>query len=635
MAKFDITSATMDGMGPHGTNVGLLRVLGPAHVWALGVGIVLSVSTTIVLTTVITVSGTVYTSAQLPVTLADGTQLQLTTLGVRVLMVGGKWSVEWSSLTGNIVVTVPDAMSGQLCGICGVFNGFAPDDLTTPAGIAMAAPPSTAAQALAFSTAWLVTPSAFEGAIVDPACTNPVIPPTVTCDAVVSALAAATCGPIKATGGAYQACYGVLSPNAAYEACVNAICALGSNNVGNLTLVGLQCGQNALAYEVACRDQGVFALAPLVTTCGTCGVTMPASCTLTPPPAPFGTCRVWSSTSFQTFDGSLFSFTGSCFYVLAQHVDNLFAVYITGSSSATSASNVLAAITVRGDLKVILTKTGQVMLGNTPLTSAYYAGTDGLRVVTSSSTGSVTILFAADVGFSVRYERDGTLTVSATSAYFGKLRGLCGNFDSLSANDFNATVATLDTYVLQQKVNDTPILGTSFFTPCSDPVPLQPPCSSLSPSQAARCNIFNASVVGADACSAVVPLKPYLDQCLNTICLQTTAACALSTGYAQACAAAGRNSSLNPLDADCPVCANDGTPLRALNASAVVQQQAFCGAPDPQRLTYCSAFGQGSYVTFDGRNINAVSSCAYLLVQGSMASAPSSPRAARRSLRSS
>ena len=41
MAKFDITSATMDGMGPHGTNVGLLRVLGPAHVWALGVGIVL------------------------------------------------------------------------------------------------------------------------------------------------------------------------------------------------------------------------------------------------------------------------------------------------------------------------------------------------------------------------------------------------------------------------------------------------------------------------------------------------------------------------------------------------------------------------------------------------------------------
>ena len=42
MAKsFDITSATIDGIGPHGTQVGLLRVLGPAHVWALGVGIVL------------------------------------------------------------------------------------------------------------------------------------------------------------------------------------------------------------------------------------------------------------------------------------------------------------------------------------------------------------------------------------------------------------------------------------------------------------------------------------------------------------------------------------------------------------------------------------------------------------------
>ncbi|WP_295080685.1 APC family permease [Tabrizicola sp.] len=41
MTQVDITSTTMDGMGPHGTKVGLLRVLGPAHVWALGVGIVL------------------------------------------------------------------------------------------------------------------------------------------------------------------------------------------------------------------------------------------------------------------------------------------------------------------------------------------------------------------------------------------------------------------------------------------------------------------------------------------------------------------------------------------------------------------------------------------------------------------
>lgn len=41
MADVDITSPVIDGMGPHGTKVGLLRVLGPAHVWALGVGIVL------------------------------------------------------------------------------------------------------------------------------------------------------------------------------------------------------------------------------------------------------------------------------------------------------------------------------------------------------------------------------------------------------------------------------------------------------------------------------------------------------------------------------------------------------------------------------------------------------------------
>lgn len=41
MSDTDITSNEMDGMGPGGTKVGLARVLGPAHIWGLGVGIVL------------------------------------------------------------------------------------------------------------------------------------------------------------------------------------------------------------------------------------------------------------------------------------------------------------------------------------------------------------------------------------------------------------------------------------------------------------------------------------------------------------------------------------------------------------------------------------------------------------------
>ncbi|HEY9039312.1 MAG TPA: APC family permease [Roseovarius sp.] len=41
MSDTDITSAEMDGMGPKGVKLGLARVLGPAHIWGLGVGIVL------------------------------------------------------------------------------------------------------------------------------------------------------------------------------------------------------------------------------------------------------------------------------------------------------------------------------------------------------------------------------------------------------------------------------------------------------------------------------------------------------------------------------------------------------------------------------------------------------------------
>ena len=42
MASSDITSKGSDDATPHGAKVGLLRVLGPAHIWALGVGIVLA-----------------------------------------------------------------------------------------------------------------------------------------------------------------------------------------------------------------------------------------------------------------------------------------------------------------------------------------------------------------------------------------------------------------------------------------------------------------------------------------------------------------------------------------------------------------------------------------------------------------
>ncbi|MFX0547553.1 APC family permease [Roseovarius sp. S1116L3] len=41
MSDTDITSTEMDGMGPKGVKLGLARVLGPAHIWGLGVGIVL------------------------------------------------------------------------------------------------------------------------------------------------------------------------------------------------------------------------------------------------------------------------------------------------------------------------------------------------------------------------------------------------------------------------------------------------------------------------------------------------------------------------------------------------------------------------------------------------------------------
>lgn len=140
----------------------------------------------------------------------------------------------------QVEVSVPGSYRGQMCGLCGNFNGFAQDDLQGPEGLLL---PTEAA----FGNSWQVPegpgPSrpCFKGREVDP------------CKASgyrARREANARCGVLKSSP--FSRCHAVVPPEPFFAACVYDLCACGPGSLADACLC------DALeAYASHCRQAGV------------------------------------------------------------------------------------------------------------------------------------------------------------------------------------------------------------------------------------------------------------------------------------------------------------------------------------------------------------------------------------------
>uniref|UniRef100_A0A8C7BYM0 Kielin cysteine rich BMP regulator n=1 Tax=Neovison vison TaxID=452646 RepID=A0A8C7BYM0_NEOVI len=140
----------------------------------------------------------------------------------------------------QVEVSVPGSYRGQMCGLCGNFNGFAQDDLQGPEGLLL---PTEAA----FGNSWQVSegpgPSrpCFKGREVDP------------CKASgyrARREANARCGVLKSSP--FSRCHAVVPPEPFFAACVYDLCACGPGSLADACLC------DALeAYASHCRQAGV------------------------------------------------------------------------------------------------------------------------------------------------------------------------------------------------------------------------------------------------------------------------------------------------------------------------------------------------------------------------------------------
>ncbi|XP_024901624.1 kielin/chordin-like protein [Pteropus alecto] len=140
----------------------------------------------------------------------------------------------------QVEVNVPGSYRGQICGLCGNFNGFAQDDLQGPEGLLL---PTEAA----FGNSWQVPEGPGPGR---PCSKGQEVDPCRTAGYRARRDANARCGVLKSSP--FSRCHVVVPPEPFFAACVYDLCACGPGSSADACLC------DALeAYASHCRQAGV------------------------------------------------------------------------------------------------------------------------------------------------------------------------------------------------------------------------------------------------------------------------------------------------------------------------------------------------------------------------------------------
>ncbi|KAG5852102.1 hypothetical protein ANANG_G00058860 [Anguilla anguilla] len=272
-----------------------------------------------------------------------------------------------------------------------------------------------------------------------------------------------------------------------------------------------------------------------------------------------GVCHVAGDPHYYTFDGKMHTFMGTCSYTLVEVCNSTRVTPFTvvakneerGQPEASYVSSVTVALPAAN---VTLSKGRRVLLNGrrvrTPLTIAEA----GARVATSG----VYSVLDTDFGLIVKFDGVHHLEINIPGDYFGKVCGMCGNYNGNSTDD--------NLMPNGHQAKDVIELGNSWKAEGdSDPgcqpddrEELHPNCTAAEESQyKALC----AKLIMSDRfqpCHSALAPEPFLDNCVYDMCeyngMQGTL-CDNVEAYAQACQSLGitiswRNQTFCPLP--CP-----------------------------------------------------------------------------------
>ncbi|MCJ8738057.1 hypothetical protein PDJAM_G00031110 [Pangasius djambal] len=269
-------------------------------------------------------------------------------------------------------------------------------------------------------------------------------------------------------------------------------------------------------------------------------------------------CSGWSGSHYVTFDGTAYTFSDNCSYILVQQIYNANLKIILDKEACSIGSSFCpqSLIITYNSQDVILKQTmtsdgatNVVMVNNKQVFPVFK---NANFIITS--TGMEVIVLIQEIQAKVTYTGTTFNIYLPFSEFQNNTEGLCGTCDNNQKNDCRSPSGQIEscehTAPDWQVPNKTCIIPTTL-----PPTTISAILPSTTPHcQPAICELFNSSVF--EECRSIIPLEPYMKSCINAVC-SGKPGCTSLQAYASACAKKGvcvtwRNYTNGECEVKCP-----------------------------------------------------------------------------------
>ncbi|XP_061678053.1 mucin-2 [Syngnathoides biaculeatus] len=249
-----------------------------------------------------------------------------------------------------------------------------------------------------------------------------------------------------------------------------------------------------------------------------------------------GTCIIYGSGHYNTFDQRTYGFQGHCSYVAVKNK--------CGNKTAEDSIGVITENVPCGSTGTTCSKTVRIQLGRKEikLFKGKYEEADlaqGNHIEYRIRTVGMYLVVESVIGMAVMWDRKTTVRILLEPQLSGQVCGLCGDFNGNEHNDFTTQGQLLVTNVLEfanswKTISSCPDVETN-VNPCK----LTPGRQHWSKMM---CSIVNGETF--QACHNTVDPRPFYENCVKDSCACDTGGdcecfCTAVAAYAQACNEAG------------------------------------------------------------------------------------------------
>ncbi|XP_043936388.1 IgGFc-binding protein-like [Protopterus annectens] len=263
-------------------------------------------------------------------------------------------------------------------------------------------------------------------------------------------------------------------------------------------------------------------------------------------PISYSTCSASGDPHYITFDNLRFDFQGTCIYLF---------IGVSSKDPTLTPFEVKVQNDNRGNKVVSFSKTVFINVYNTTITISkeypyqilvngiltalpYYVDTNKVRVYRSG----VFAMVETDFGLAVKFDCNSALSATLPSTYARSVKGLCGNYNQNSKDDFTMPDGVLATTAVKfgdsWKVGNVPGCAPECTGTC-------PVCNEAQ-KQKYRTDKFCGIIISKTGpfrdCLAVVDPTPYFENCVYDACQYNghpSSYCDAITTYVAACQTAG------------------------------------------------------------------------------------------------